>query len=447
MANGFLENIFNNAPPQNIFDTYANTRNTLDTLRKNKIANALSQIKLNYAPQMAQQAADTGVADLSIEQNKAKYEPILNALSVHQKQIQNAMSDERYKFLPQQLQQGIALKAQQIAELKQKILLAPQQLANKTQSTQNQTQKTQWYTSPEYNLPKQVGMQKGGAKSVFLANNQADVNNLTTNTLHAALKNSQQGTPSNASNAMPPMGAGIIPQGAPFPNIPQQPQDESAPTAPMQTPQQGAVQKSIEQQQFANQMAANKANVSAYSTKRLDNSIEMEKFLQDPEVDADMASLAKYAGIIGKGKAFVQSWKKDNPEDFERYLTAKNQLKSTFVNLQKNLEGLSVHVSQRQELIDNLMKGFESPSSNPERAWDQWQRTKQILHNVAKSNSVAAQPSFPGVREKAAGLNYDDKENLDKMVDIKVNGRRASIPLKNLHAALSRPGVEMDLGD
>ena len=42
--------------PQTVFGAYAQTANTLDTLRQNQMKNALSQIQLNAAPQLMNQA-------------------------------------------------------------------------------------------------------------------------------------------------------------------------------------------------------------------------------------------------------------------------------------------------------------------------------------------------------------------------------------------------------
>lgn len=426
--------------PRTVFDAYNDTATALSKIRSQKIVNALNQIKLNYAPQMAQQAALQSVAKTQTEQSDAAYEPRMNAsllagrnLENQQRQLQNMMSNEKFKFLPQQLQNGIAMQNAKLQQVQQAIKLAPQKL---------QLEEDRFGATSPSTIYRNFGHLTTAQKNAVAAANAGAISN----TMQAGFNKAAQAT------GAPVMGA---PSAAPASSM-ASPPDIAAPNdngqvpagvpqgAPPSEPQLSPAAQSL---QFASQVASNKGSVSAYSTKRLDNSIEMEKFLQDPEVDADMAAMSKYAGILGKGKAFIQSWQKDNPEDFERYLTAKNQLKSTFVNLQKNLEGLSVHVSQRKELVDNLMKGFTDPSSNPERAWDQWQRTKQILHNVAKSNSVAAQPNFPGVREKQAGLSYDTGEDLNKMIDIKVNGRRASIPMKNLEKALQRPGITMDLGD
>ncbi len=137
MANGFLENLFS-GQPTNVFDSYASTANSLNTLRKQKIANALNQIKLNYAPQMAKQAADQGAADVTIEQNKAnyaprmsaatlaglnltnqgkaidnRYAPVIKQLEINSKQIANAMDSQKFKDLPAQDKADLAFKQAQ----------------------------------------------------------------------------------------------------------------------------------------------------------------------------------------------------------------------------------------------------------------------------------------------------------------------------------------------
>lgn len=83
MAGNFLQGLFSGAPP-----TVLDTLDQLNKARAQRIANALNQIKLNYAPQMAQQAADTGAADVSIEQNKAKYAPQMSMADLAQKHAQ-----------------------------------------------------------------------------------------------------------------------------------------------------------------------------------------------------------------------------------------------------------------------------------------------------------------------------------------------------------------------
>jgi hypothetical protein len=78
----------NARPPRTVFDVYNDTATALNKARAQKITNALNQIKLNYAPQMAQQAADKGAANVSIAQSDAAYEPRMNQASLGMKNAQ-----------------------------------------------------------------------------------------------------------------------------------------------------------------------------------------------------------------------------------------------------------------------------------------------------------------------------------------------------------------------
>lgn len=71
--------------PNTVFDAYNHTAGALNKLRDQRIVNALNQIKLNYAPQMAQQGADLGAANVSIKQNEAKYAPQMSLADLAQK--------------------------------------------------------------------------------------------------------------------------------------------------------------------------------------------------------------------------------------------------------------------------------------------------------------------------------------------------------------------------
>jgi len=126
MANdGFWGAVFG-GPPTSVVDYYNRDAQNLAATRLAQIKNALGQIQLNYAPQMAQQAADKGAADVTIEQNKAKYAPQLSALDVQSKQLDNAINSEKFKEMPQAFQATLALKQQQVKNLQQQLLLMPQ---------------------------------------------------------------------------------------------------------------------------------------------------------------------------------------------------------------------------------------------------------------------------------------------------------------------------------
>jgi hypothetical protein len=83
MANAF-ETLFG-GQPRTVFDSYNDTASSLNKLRDQRIVNALNQIKLNYAPQMAQSAASKASAEASTAQNTAKYAPQMSLADLAQK--------------------------------------------------------------------------------------------------------------------------------------------------------------------------------------------------------------------------------------------------------------------------------------------------------------------------------------------------------------------------
>jgi len=116
------------------FDAYNNSAKNLAAARNAKIIAALNQVKLNYAPRMAQQDFQKGAADVSIEQNKANYAPRMSAatlaglnltnqgkaidnryapmikqLEIRKDQIANAISNQKFKDLPAQDQAAMHL--------------------------------------------------------------------------------------------------------------------------------------------------------------------------------------------------------------------------------------------------------------------------------------------------------------------------------------------------
>lgn len=426
-------------PPSNVISDALGTMKTVNALRDQNITNALNKIKLQYAPQMAQQAADIGNADVSIEQNKAKYAPQMSAATLsglnllnQGRQLNNAMASESFKYLPQQLQQGIALKAAQIEQIKQNMILAPQKLAN-------QTQKTQWYTSPQYNLPKQVALQHGAAKNAFLANNQAGINDLTLNTLNAA--RGAQALQNGINSPSAPSGSGIMPMGASINSG--SPPTAITPQTPSQSPEQ---QASINQQQLANQIDANKHSVSPQTYRRAESSAELEKLFQDPEQSRMVKNAAYYTGIQGKARLVHDAIFSPNSQRYNDYLTFHNQLPTQLANVTRFMDGMGVQLQTRNELLGNYTKAFNSTLGTPEQAMQQWDNMRHVVRNTAKASLKLAQPEYPGTLEKVNGIDLDSpitplsKSGSDELVRmISPSGKIYRVPQSEVDEAM-KPG-------
>lgn len=156
MANNFLQGLFQ-GEPQTVFDKYAQTANDLNSLRKQRIANALDQIKLQYAPQMAQQGADLGAANVSIKQNEAKYAPQMSLADLAQKHAQTIYENAE-TAKSKLMSQGIALdNITKRAEAKN----APQTVLNKLKLQQAQIAMTYAKADAASKAASQKNMQIG----------------------------------------------------------------------------------------------------------------------------------------------------------------------------------------------------------------------------------------------------------------------------------------------
>jgi len=399
--------------PQTVFGAYAQTANTLDTLRQNQMKNALSQIQLNAAPQLMNQALQQGAAKTSVMQNTAQYAPQLSALDVQQKQILNSMNSQKFQEQPQAFKQALALKAAQIEQIKQNINLAPQKLAQ---------QQNRFGMGSAYNLKQILNALPPAARAAYIASHPDQISGA----LGLVLNNAQPQPPAQQQPVQNAPITGIPAQGQPAPPvIPQMANNNADPNA-AQLP--FAV---------ASQIAANKSSVTSPTTKRLESAVEIEKILNDPSNDAMAANAAKYAGIAGKVSGGLQAWSKQNPKDYEDYLQFHNQYTSMVANLMRQVEGLGVQESTRNEIRGNILQAFDSMSGNPARAMDQYYRLKDQMTQIAHAASTAAQPIFPGVREKQANLGGASSQSNSQTVEVRnPEGQLGRLPVGELRDAL-----------
>lgn len=426
MADNFLGNIFNSDPPKSVFDIYTDDTKSLAQARNAKLISALNQIKLKYAPQMAQQAADTGAADVTIEQNKAKYAPQLSQaelglrnsqiiqehaqtiatnLLARGRQLDNITKAAVAQGAPESVQNNLLLQKAKIqAQLAHVTSVATTAAAEKRRQGAlyqfNQTLKG----VPAAERPSYIAQHAPQLEQILNTNlDQANQQNPGMQAPQSPMQTPSSPAPFN------PMGnmTGSSPQqqtpNAPAPMI-AAPQNQ-APPAPANEPSLPQKPSALELQ---SQFMSNAKAAGAKATQRLNSAIELEKIMSDPAFDKLAQSASKYAGIAGKVKGGIDAWFNTNPKEYNDYLQFKNQYASMITNIMRQVEGLGVQESTREELRGNLLQSMEQLSSNPERALEQYSRVKSQLRKLASAASLAAQPTFPGAREKAAGISFDD---------------------------------------
>lgn len=435
-GNIFSSGLF--AAPQTVLGAYTQSSDALNAMRQNQMKSALSQIQLNAAPTLMQQAEDQGAAKTTTMQNTANFAPLLSQLDVQQKQIANAMNNAKFQEMPQEFQAGMALKGAQLNYLKQKISTA--------QTAQSQPGGGRFGAA--YQFKNFINSLTPAARASYIGAHPEQVNQILGGLLNNAGSSfgtaTAQGMPSvtgtqQSNNPLSNM-IGSLMQGqnqnaAPpamitNPNL----QQNIAPVISQQQGQQSGAQLPFA---VASQIAANKGSVTSPTTKRLESAIEIEKILGNPANDELAANAAKYAGIAGKFQGGLQAWSKQNPKDYEDYLQFKNQYTSMIANIMRQVEGLGVQESTREEIRGNILKEFDSVSGNPERALDQYNRLKAQMTQLAGAASTAAQPIYPGVRERQAGINFSPKQSSQMVKMISPSGKMYNVPQGTLKEAAS----------
>jgi hypothetical protein len=464
--------------PRTVFDAYGDYSDILNRNRSNQLANALNQIKLQHAPQMAQSAEDLAKANVTIKQSDAAYEPRMNAADLSAKylnnqkvNIDNAIQNVHFKALPSQIQAELLLKKAQTDQIIENTKLAPMKAQTQQTHFGNLYGLTKWWQ----------GLSKA-QKAIIQSQNPELVNRINQGAMNAAATavgvqpgaNPNQMMPPTAApqqnigasnsmsdipNGLPDISANVPPAGAPDtsqsmtppPDLQSPPQNGAPDTsAPNIMPQNNAaptpvaqptLSPDVELQQFGAQVTANKSGSSPQAYRQFESAAGLENYLENPRVDRLVKNAAKFAGIAGKGKAALDALSRDNPQEYADYLEFHNNFSTTMANLNRRLEMLGVQNETRQELLGNITKAFNASTGTPERALDQWNRLRQSTADLTRSFSKIAQPFFPGALEKHLGLNVPGAEKMDnangsqvRMVD--KDGNEFDVPPSRVNEAI-----------
>ena len=152
------------------------------------------------------------------------------------------------------------------------------------------------------------------------------------------------------------------------------------------------------------EMAANRGLTSPQMRQRLEAADSLDIFLSNPRIQNVLADSTYAAGIIGKGRAFLDSLKKDQPERYRDYIEFDKSLSQNWKNALKQMEKLGSDVEQRKELDKQVKYGLSNLTSNPRSALDAFKRAYKEMGEISASVRRVAQPVFPGARERAIGI-------------------------------------------
>lgn len=364
-------------------------------LEKQKLANALAKVQLQYAPQMNQ--ADLGY-----------------------KQAQTGLANEQAKYFGPTAESEIRLRGAQTGLTNQQSKYLP--LDTLIKAIQSQNSQTRFGTA--YQQSKSLSMMDKAPRDKWIADNQAAYTDMINTLGNKSLQ--QQASQGNdmLSNAIAQYYPGLANK-QPLPQTPGAPallqQNAPAPmTVPIgaqpQQPQFGSTPDQIASLANISNMAANQHLTTAATRRQAEGAQQFDSVVNDPALEARAQNAFQYAGIQNKPKQIIDSFNRSNPKAYEDYVTFINNDLPFMDSRIKALDQIGATDKQR-ELLENLSKKtMFAISSNSPRAAELWKSFKESVNNVNRAVLKSAQPigdtgRYSGGSQQApSDSNYSDED-------------------------------------
>lgn len=360
----------------------------LEKQKGDQLANALSKIKLQNAPQEAQ-------ADLQA------------------KLLANALSQNSVDYAPQMSQADLAYKNASTNHVNAETDLMPLDYALKANQQNNNSNRF----GAAYQQAKMISQMPAAARDKWIADNSQAyldmVNTLGNQDLQKETSKSQQLVdrlieqhfPSQKKNEpQPPQNLPLNQQQIAALVAQLQPQNGAAGQPGQQMPQQApGMQRtpfSTSPEQAASignasLMSANKALTTAATQRQIEASIQVGDILNNPELQQKAQNAAIYAGAAGKGEAAIDALLDTNPQAYNDYISFVNHDMVFTENRIKTMDQMGATDAQREELQGLYNKTMDTLTSNPGRFIAQYNELGQALDRVAKAVQKSASPVAP----------------------------------------------------
>lgn len=307
--------------------------------------------------------------------------------NLHKQQLANALSQIQLQFAPQKMQTSLAYQSAQIPYLqaqtektKQATQLAPLDALIKAQ----QAAQVGSRFGGAYQMARALQAMAPAARQIWIAQNQDQYNQMLVDL----------GNQTNNSFITPE----IVKRYVPKVNSSQQNAalgQALSPRFSQQTPD------NIRQTQLANQLSANNALTTPATRRQYEGGIQVEGIFNDPVFQSQAQNAAVYAGATGKGKAALAALSQTNPKAYEDYIAFKRQTLPLIESRIKTLDQMGATDTQRKILENMLDKTADALTSNPQQFIMQLNQLGNTLNLVARSVQSSASPLTPMNRIKA----------------------------------------------
>lgn len=405
-------------------------------LEQQRLANALKQLELQYAPQMND-------AELAYKQAQT---PHMNA--------QTRQLGLESQYYPQDITSRIDERNVGTQLNKEQLRLLPLDYLLKF----NNNNKTSTRFGDAYQLSRMLGTMPSSARAVWISENQEaynDMLNTLANKTLAAQENKSNDVLKDALSKYFPnefkdltinpneeetqnlINAGIGkpdlqnlgPLSAQLNNIQQSqlPQNNSFSSNP----------EMIDRMRTASQISANNSLTTAASRRQLEGAIQVGEIMNDPGFQSRAINASRYAGAVGKGKASMAALSQKNPQAYEDYLTFLNTDVVLLQNRIKTLDQMGATDAQREELHGLYSRTMDNITSNPEQFLIQLNNLGKAVDNVARGVEKSTNPlGFNSRIKEYSPINLNNATGGMAVVQ-SPNGKKFQVPASNLQELLT----------
>lgn len=330
--------------------------------------------------------------------------------NLHKQQLANALSQIQLQFAPQKMQTSLAYQSAQIPYLqaqtektKQATLLAPLDALIKAQ----QAAQVGSRFGGAYQMARALQAMAPAARQIWIAQNQDQYNQMLVDLGNQT--NNNFITPELLKRYLPGMdrreSQNVVLGKALSPRFSQQTPDN------------------IRQTQLANQLSANNSLTTPATRRQYEGGIQVEGIFNDPVFQSQAQNAAVYAGATGKGKAALAALSQTNPKAYEDYIAFKRQTLPLIESRIKTLDQMGATDTQRKILENMLDKTADALTSNPQQFIMQLNQLGNTLNLVARSVQSSASPLTPMNRIKAFNPIFEATKIINGKTYHKIQGQ------------------------
>jgi hypothetical protein len=162
---------------------------------------------------------------------------------------------------------------------------------------------------------------------------------------------------------------------------------------------------SKERQLYTSQVLANNTAVGSQLKNRADNAVAFEKtmHLLQPKLQKLINNAVKYSGVYGRGKGWLDKFKSAQPEEYADFISTRDSLLPLVGNGIAYVDNMGQSHEAHQE-ARNIVTSLNSLDVAPDTAIKVFNDSMGYLDEVTQGVLDSAEPVYPGVRRKLAGV-------------------------------------------